>query len=211
MSSTKISRQVCNEVQWSATSCNNRAKRIGLFYKKICELLLPPITIAFFVKKTSIHKPSYKCPSILNMNSLKNNNKMETKVVSFEQMPELIQSLVERIEALEKTVREKQQPQPLEGELMSVEDVCKMLGKSKSAVYRTVRCHDIPFIRQGNRLYFDRPTIKKWSRRNKISSVSDKWMSLKSLWHPPHGDTRIEDGSTFHHPDKADLLRLFFI
>ena len=59
---------------------------------------------------------------------------METKVVSFEQMPELIQNLVERIEALEKTVREKQQPQPLEGELMSVEDVCKLLGKSKSAV-----------------------------------------------------------------------------
>ena len=38
---------------------------------------------------------------------------METKVVSFEQMPELIQNQVERIEALEKTVREKQQPQPL--------------------------------------------------------------------------------------------------
>ena len=87
---------------------------------------------------------------------------LKTKVVSFEQMPELIQNLVERIEALEKTVREKQQPQPLEGELMSVEDLCKLLGKSKSAVYRTVRCHDIPFIRQGNRLYFDRPTIKKW-------------------------------------------------
>ena len=116
----------------------------------------------FCKKKSLILKPSHKRPSILNMNSLNNNNKMEAKVVSFEQMPELIQNLVERIEALEKTVREKQQPQPLEGELMSVEDVCKMLGKSKSAVYRTVRCHDIPFIRQGNRLYFDRPTIKKW-------------------------------------------------
>ena len=87
---------------------------------------------------------------------------IEKKTLSFEQLPELIQNLVERIESLEKTVREKQQPQPLEGELMSVEDVCKLLGKSKSAVYRTVRCHDIPFIRQGNRLYFDRPTIKKW-------------------------------------------------
>ena len=116
----------------------------------------------FLQKKSPILKPYHKRPSILNMNSLKHNNKMETKVVSFEQMPELIQNLVERIEALEKIVREKQQPQPLEGELMSVEDVCKLLGKSKSAVYRTVRCHDIPFIRHGNRLYFDRPTIKKW-------------------------------------------------
>ena len=72
---------------------------------------------------------------------------MQEKTLSFEQLPELIQNLVERIEALEKIVREKQQPQPLEGELMSVEDVCKLLGKSKSAVYRRVRCHDIPFIR----------------------------------------------------------------
>ena len=87
---------------------------------------------------------------------------METKVVSFEQMLELIQNLVERIETLEKTVREKQQPQPLEGELMSVDDVCKLFGKSKSAIYRAVRIQDIPYIRQGNRLYFDRPTIKEW-------------------------------------------------
>ncbi|MBE6175235.1 MAG: helix-turn-helix domain-containing protein [Rikenellaceae bacterium] len=128
----------------------------------------------FFAKKSLILKPSLQCPSILNMNSLKNNNKMETKVVSFEQMPELIQNLVERIEALEKTVREKQQPQPLEGELMSVEDVCKMLGKSKSAVYRTVRCHDIPFIRQGNRLHFDRPTIKKWlEKKQNIECITN--------------------------------------
>ena len=42
----------------------------------------------FFAKKSLILKPSYKRPSTLNMNSLKNNNKMETKVVSFEQMPE---------------------------------------------------------------------------------------------------------------------------
>ena len=108
------------------------------------------------------------------MNSLKNNNKMETKVVSFEQMPELIQNLVERIEALEKTVREKQQPQPLEGELMSVEDVCKLLGQSKSAMYRTVRCHDIPFIRQVNRLYFDRPTIKKWlAKKHNVECITN--------------------------------------
>ena len=60
----------------------------------------------FLQKKSPILKPYHKRPSILNMNSLKHNNKMETKVVSFEQMPELIQNLVERIEALEKTVRD---------------------------------------------------------------------------------------------------------
>ena len=100
--------------------------------------------------------------------------KMQEKTLSFEQLPELIQNLVERIEALEKTVRRKQQPQPFDGELMSVDDVCKMLGKSKSAVRRTVRYHDIPFICQGNRLYFDRPTIKKWlEKKQNIECITN--------------------------------------
>ena len=35
---------------------------------------------------------------------------MQEKTLSFEQLPELVQNLVERFEALEKTIREKQQP-----------------------------------------------------------------------------------------------------
>ena len=98
---------------------------------------------------------------------------MQEKTLSFEQLPGLIQNLVERIESLEKTVREKQQPQTLEGELMSVEDVCKLLGKSKSAVYRTVRYQDIPYIRQGHRLYFDRATIKKWlNKKHHLDAIT---------------------------------------
>ena len=98
----------------------------------------------------------------------------EKKTLSFEQLPELIQNLVERIEALEKTVREKHQPLPLEDELMSVEDVCKLLGKSKSAIYRAVRYHDIPFIRQGNRLYFDRAAIKKWlDKKHNVECITN--------------------------------------
>ena len=98
----------------------------------------------------------------------------EKKVLAFEQLPALIQNLVERIEAHEKKVREKQQLQPLEGELMSVEDVCKLLGKSKSAIYRAVRIQDIPYIRQSNRLYFDRPTIKKWlEKKQNIECITN--------------------------------------
>lgn len=98
----------------------------------------------------------------------------ERKALAFEQLPELIQNLVERVESLEKAVREKHQPLPLENELMSVDDVCKLLGKSKSAVYRTVRYHDIPFIRQGNRLYFDRAAIKKWlDKKHNVECITN--------------------------------------
>ena len=99
----------CNGVQRAAMT---RRRELNFLLKRHW-LSVAKVVHNFFYKKTPILKPSHKRPSILNMNSLNNNNKMETKVVSFEQMPELIQNLVERIEALEKTVREKQQPQPL--------------------------------------------------------------------------------------------------
>ena len=86
------------------------AKRIVLSTKKVLVVGGESRSQLFLQKKSQILNPSLQYPSILNMNSLKNNNKMETKVVSFEQMPELIQNLVERVESLEKTVREKQQP-----------------------------------------------------------------------------------------------------
>ena len=35
---------------------------------------------------------------------------MQGKVLAFEQLPELIKNLAERVESLEKTVRDKQQP-----------------------------------------------------------------------------------------------------
>ena len=133
----------------------------NFFRKKVNPFInLPSNAFLYYIWHVSLKK----CISITT----------EKKTLSFEQMPELIQNLVERVESLEKTVREKQQPQPLEGELMIVEDVCKMLGKSKSAVYRTVRCHNIPFIRQGNRLYFDRPTIKKWlEKKQNIECITN--------------------------------------
>ncbi len=116
----------------------------------------------FFSKKIANSQAFLQTPLYTKYEGLTlKNKKMETSVVSFEQIPELVQNLVEMIESLEKIAREKHQLQPLEGVLMSVEDVCKLLGKSKSAVCRTVRYHDIPFIRQGNRLNFDRVTIKK--------------------------------------------------
>ena len=45
---------------------------------------------------------------------------------------------------------------------MGCNDTAKIIALSTSAIYRSVREQAMPFIRQGNRLYFDRPTIKKW-------------------------------------------------
>ena len=118
----------------------------------------------------------------------------ERKALAFEQLPELIQNLVERIESLEKAVREKHQLLPLENELMSVDDVCKLLGKSKSAVYRTVRYHDIPFIRQGNRCTSTELPSRSGSTRSTMSS------------HHQYGGVQTTNGTRFMAIPKWSLV-----
>ena len=63
---------VCNEVQWSATSCNNRAKRIVLSTKKGIGCRWRKSFTTFFTKKSPILKPYHKRPSTLNWKRLTN-------------------------------------------------------------------------------------------------------------------------------------------
>ena len=106
---------------------------------------------------------------------------MQEKVLAFEQLPELIQNLAVRAESLEKTVREKHQPLPLEGELMNVEDICKLLGKSRSAIYRSVREQAMPFIsgRAIDCISTEQPS-RNGSTRNKMWKLSFESKSLRN-------------------------------
>ncbi len=74
---------------------------------------------------------------------------------------------------------------------MSVEDVCKQLGKSKFAVYQTVRCHDIPFIRKSNRFHFEQATIKKWLEKKYNIECITHMKELEKFMTPARGDTEI--------------------
>ena len=58
----------CNEVQWSATSRNNRAKRFVLYTKRALVVGGESRSQLFFAKKSPILKPYHKRPSTLNMN-----------------------------------------------------------------------------------------------------------------------------------------------
>lgn len=106
---------------------------------------------------------------------------MQEKVLAFEQLPELIQNLAARVESLEKTVREKHQPLPLEGELMNVEDICKLLGKSRSAIYRSVREQAMPFIsdRAIDCISIEQPS-RNGSTRSKMWKLSFESKSLRN-------------------------------
>ncbi|NTU58897.1 MAG: hypothetical protein HGB00_08305 [Chlorobiaceae bacterium] len=89
---------------------------------------------------------------------------METKKPSFEQLPELVQALGERIGALEERICSTHMP--AEEELpMSVEACAEFLSNIEGktvrppAIYNRVACHKLPFRKNGSKLYFYRSEI----------------------------------------------------
>lgn len=60
----------CNEVQWSATRRNNKAKRIVLSTKKALDVGGESHSQLFLQKTSPIHKPFYKRPLYFNVRRL---------------------------------------------------------------------------------------------------------------------------------------------
>ena len=117
---------------------------------------------------------------------------MEKKVVSFEQMPGLIQNLVERIEALEKTVREKQQPSHSKESWWAWRMFANYLANPN---LRCTERWDTTTFRLSARVTVCTSTgrqSRSGSRGNKIESASPISRSSRSLWLPTRGDTEID-------------------
>ena len=98
---------------------------------------------------------------------------MLTKGLTFNDLPEVVGELCERIASMENLLNEKlnQQHEVKENTHvpMTVEEVCSYLGISKSSFYYKAKHGGIPVIKQGKHLYIYRDELDKWlesSRKN---------------------------------------------
>ena len=69
---------------------------------------------------------------------------------------------------------------------------CEVDEWTGSRYYNVEQKQRLNTIRQGNRLYFDRPTIKKWLEKKQNIECSPIWRSSKSLGLPTRGATEID-------------------
>ena len=103
--------------------------------------------------------------------------------LTFNDLPEVVGKLCERIESLENTLKDNFAKQvPVKENLhvpMTVEEVCSYLGISKSSFYYKVKHGGIPVIKQGKHLFVYRDELDKWlefSRKNPVP-LSDEELS----------------------------------
>ena len=91
---------------------------------------------------------------------------MLNEKLKFNDLPEVVVKLYERIDSLENALKDNLAKQtPAKENLhvpMTVEEVCSYLGISKSSFYYKVKHGGIPVIKQGKHLDVYRDELDKW-------------------------------------------------
>lgn len=86
--------------------------------------------------------------------------------ITFEQLPQAVSTLIERVEQLARKVDEvlgkAAGKDTGKRSLLSLEEVADLLGKSASTIYAMTSEKRIPYRKRGNRLYFFEDEIMQW-------------------------------------------------
>ena len=83
------------------------------------------------------------------------------KNLSFENLPQAVGLLIERIESLEKLLLENSGKKTSEpsGQLMTIDQAAEFLNLAKPTVYSMVSRGEIPYMKRSKRLYFSREDL----------------------------------------------------
>lgn len=96
-----------------------------------------------------------------------------TETLSFEAMPQAIQTLLDKVVHMQNDIDElkRQRPEPVE-ELIGIDEACKILHRAKSTVYALTQAHKIPFYQPGKLLQFKRSELMAWLESGKQESAA---------------------------------------
>lgn len=110
---------------------------------------------------------------------------MEQRIVTNEDLYGVITTLVQKVESLEGSIQDIKNTSDKD-KLLDIEELAEFLVKSKVTVYRLKHDKKIPYIKQGNRIYFLKKDVMEWLKSNRRESKAttlrdvEKMMATKS-------------------------------
>jgi excisionase family DNA binding protein len=92
------------------------------------------------------------------------------KHFTFEQLPEAVSQLYDKLEGIEKFLEELTNDPALKEELMTISAASKMLNLSVATIYSKVCRREIPVNKQGKKLYFYKSELLDWIRSGRVKT-----------------------------------------
>ena len=101
------------------------------------------------------------------------------KLFTFEQLPEAVTQLYEKLDSIEKFLEEKLNELENREELMTISAASKMLNLSVATIYSKVCRKEIPVNKQGKRLYFYKSELLEWIKLGRIKTNTEIQSEIK--------------------------------
>lgn len=119
---------------------------------------------------------------------------MEKENITFEQLPQAVSLLIEKVERLAGKVEEmlgRASCQEADRrKLLSLGEVAALLGKSASTIYAMTSEKRIPYRKRGNKLYFFEDEVMRWIERGGTSGTGNEDEFKKRLEELRNGKKR---------------------
>ncbi|MFD0792060.1 helix-turn-helix domain-containing protein [Mucilaginibacter litoreus] len=94
--------------------------------------------------------------------------------ISFEQLPEMMALLLEKVERLETLLTGEKKDGPQIKEMLTIDEAADYMGISKSWLYKMTMSGELPTYRPGGkRIYLKRSDINQWMSSKRRSSASE--------------------------------------
>lgn len=95
------------------------------------------------------------------------------KNYTFDEMPNLLAKIEKRLDKIENILSENSSTTNSELDYIDAQKACEILKFTKATLYSKVCKRELPFYKQGNRLYFSRAELLDWIKEGKRKSVSE--------------------------------------
>lgn len=93
--------------------------------------------------------------------------------ISLEQIPAVIMEMKEQLQRIEGSLAQLGNQRSVENGLFTVSEAAKFLTLAESTLYSKVCRFEIPVIKKGKRLYFEKDALLKWLQEGRRKTVSD--------------------------------------
>lgn len=91
---------------------------------------------------------------------------------TFEQLPEMVSRILEKVEALEKLLLEKTLAKEAQEEMLTIKEAAIFLDLSISTLYSKVCRKEIQVHKPGKRLYFQKSELVEWIKGGQKKPVT---------------------------------------
>lgn len=113
---------------------------------------------------------------------------------TFEQLPELLSKILEKVEVLEKLLLEQTLKKEDQQEMLTIKEAATFLDLTVPTLYSKVSRKEIPSHKPGKRLYFQKSELLDWIKIGKRKTIKTIDLNSEELFLPrkPRHSRRIK-------------------